>query len=308
MYAGGRSRARALAAPRSAREPARVSSRPFPRCRAARQAGHGLARIPWLEAQSFDPSARPVRQAASRTASTAGTARGARLSVARGDLRRPRRRAARGARLVVASSASPPARSATGCARLARSRARRRSHRDVAAAAAHPDGGAAAHGHEPARDRDPLERRRADRRRRLDGRRHPWRRARAGAHRPRSSSPSAARAPTRRSRSPSASSCSSARSPARSTAPCCSWRRRSTIPCRPSALCAGGLRLPGDSLQALSPAVESPRKPLVVADRVQIGVVPGQAREARLQRDRLAAGGRARRRARPSRLSAHARL
>ena len=152
-----------------------------------------------------------------------------------------------GARLVVASRCFPTGALGYWARRLAAGGFVALADGDLAAAAAAALGRRAADGHEPARDRDSLERRRAGRRRRVDGRRHARRRdrraraARGARALRRPARPQGLRARRRaraarlRTRRPGALGRAARR---------CA---RSTTRCRRSAPSQSGVRLPGDA-------------------------------------------------------------
>ena len=176
-----------------------------------------------------------------RPASSAGTAPARSATSLPADLRRPARRAAGAARVVVAAPASRPACSATAAAR--RGRPRRGTDRDVAARLSHPAGGPPLAGTNPLAIAVP-----SDGRRWLPTSRwaqSPTATSCAAPRGPRSSCRSAASRRTRRSRSRSGCSCSWTRSPARHGAVLV-VARPEAIRFRRSAA-RRGLRLPGDA-------------------------------------------------------------
>ncbi len=157
--------------------------------------GHGLSRVSWLEGQSFDPGALPVKCSSSDGIDRwdGGGALGYLiLSAVCDDLLVE---GVDGARLVVASPCFPTGTLGYWVRRLAAGGYVALAHRDLAATAACACGRRTVDGHEPARDCDPVQPRGTARRRRVDGGRHP--RRRAGGSRP----PGGARAVRRASRS-----------------------------------------------------------------------------------------------------------
>ena len=213
----------------------------FADCRAPRQARARLL-ADSLARDAGVRSRRAAREAGLRRRDRAlGRQRRARLPDARGDLRRRDRATESPARGSSSRrGASRPARSATGCAASPTRGLRRAADRHLAATAAASLGRPAVDGHEPARDRDPVERRRAARRRRLDGRSHPRRRDR------RARPARGARPVRRRARAQGVRARGRARAlrlrarRAGPLAPCSSWRGRSTTPCPAFRALAGG--------------------------------------------------------------------
>ena len=196
--------------------------------------GHGLSRVEWLTGfPGLDPARAPRAACAREHIRALGRKRRARLPHAGRD-RRGAARIAAGRGAARRGAALLPDRDARLLGAQARRRwPRRRSDRDVTAAAGPSRRRAEAGRHEPACDRDSELGREAGRRGRLDGRGHLRRRASPERLRRSSSSRSAGSTRTRRSHSRSGCSCSSTRSwPSPATARSCSSPGRRRTRCR----------------------------------------------------------------------------